>query len=87
MKGIMQKTGFERIFLWLLFVVAAFIAQAQNKFTLNGVVRDKTSGELLIGAVIQLKEIPVIGVTTNAYGFYSITVKPGNYTVMVSYAG
>jgi hypothetical protein len=87
MKGIMQKTGFERIFLWLLFVVAAFTAQAQNKFTLNGVVRDKTSGELLIGAVIQLKEIPGIGVTTNAYGFYSITVKPGTYTVMVSYAG
>ncbi|PZX59462.1 TonB-dependent receptor [Hydrotalea sandarakina] len=83
----MQKTGFERIFLWLLFVVAAFTAQAQNKFTLNGVVRDKTSGELLIGAVIQLKEIPGIGVTTNAYGFYSITVKPGTYTVMVSYAG
>ncbi|RTL47564.1 MAG: TonB-dependent receptor [Sphingobacteriales bacterium] len=71
----------------LVFCFITVTVFAQSKFTLNGVVRDQSSGELLIGAVIQLKELPGIGVTSNAYGFYSITVKPGTYTIIVRYAG
>ncbi len=83
----MRKCGFLRAWLLLLSVCIATTILAQSKFTLNGVVRDQSSGELLIGAVIQLKELPGIGVTSNAYGFYSITVKQGTYTVIVRYSG
>ncbi len=83
----MRKCGFLRAWLLLLSVCTATAILAQSKFTLNGVVRDQSSGELLIGAVIQLKELPGIGVTSNAYGFYSITVKQGTYTVIVRYSG
>lgn len=83
----MLKSGFWRVWLLLLCFFLSISVSAQSKFTLNGALRDQSSGEFLIGAVIKLKELPGIGVTSNAYGFYSITVKPGTYTVIVSYAG
>jgi hypothetical protein len=43
-------------------------------------------GEDLIGATVQLKEIAK-GAATNAYGFYSVTVEPGVYTVIVRSVG
>ena len=62
-------------------------SQAQSQFTVNGTVRDKKSGEVLIGATIYLKEIPRSAIASNSYGFYSISAIPGNYTLIVSFAG
>lgn len=59
--------------------------QAQ-KVTLSGYVKDKSSGEALIGAYAQLKDLS-IGAVTNVYGFYSITVNPGSYILVFSYVG
>jgi hypothetical protein len=58
-----------------------------GKYTISGYVRDSASGEELIGATVLLKENRNLGTTSNAYGFYSITVDPGDYTVMVQYIG
>lgn len=59
---------------------------AKQKFTLSGVVKDAKSNETLIGVNIFIPEIKA-GTTTNEYGFYSITIPKGNYTVQISYLG
>jgi CarboxypepD_reg-like domain/TonB-dependent Receptor Plug Domain len=60
---------------------------AQEKFTVSGTIRDKASGEELIGATIIVKEIPNTGKSANEYGFYSITIPKGTYTFRATYIG
>src|SRR4030042_7011073 len=60
---------------------------AQQKFTISGSVRDSISGEDLIGATLTIKELPDKGAITNAYGFYSLTLPAGNYTMSLRYIG
>lgn len=55
-------------------------------FTISGYVSDEGSGESLIGASVIIPEAAQ-GVFTNAFGFYSIQVKKGNYQVRYSYVG
>lgn len=57
-----------------------------KKYTISGHVQDKSSGEDLIGATIYVKELK-IGTTSNIYGFYSISLIPGIYTIQYSYIG
>ncbi|MEP5611496.1 MAG: carboxypeptidase-like regulatory domain-containing protein [Cyclobacteriaceae bacterium] len=57
-----------------------------RKFTLNGLIRDTESNEHLIGANIQIKGTD-FGGTTNGYGYYSITLKEGEYNVIISHIG
>lgn len=54
--------------------------------TLSGYVKEEATGEALIGATVVLKEINK-GVAANQYGFYSITVDKGTYTLSVTYLG
>jgi hypothetical protein len=70
---------------WLL-LCGGFV-QAQNKFSISGTVRDSITGETLIGVNIVVQELPSTGVSTNEYGFYSLTLPQGNYTLMYSYIG
>ena len=74
--------GFLTIGLLLQFSVSG-----QSSFTVNGYVRDVSSGEDLIGATIAIKERSGTGTTTNVYGFYSLTLAPGDYTLTFSYLG
>ncbi|HEY4108000.1 TonB-dependent receptor [Puia sp.] len=60
---------------------------AQTRYTLNGTIRDKGSGEVLIGATISILEITRSGILSNAYGFYSISAPPGHYNLLISFAG
>lgn len=69
-----------------LFLLSFTQVQGQKKVSISGFVKDGTSGEDLIGANVYIKELEV-GVATNAYGFYSISIPPGNYTIVVSYLG
>ena len=59
---------------------------AQKKYTISGYVKDKADGENSVGASVYIKEL-LKGTTTNAYGFYSITIDEGEYTLVVSYIG
>jgi hypothetical protein len=76
----MNKLIFIAGFLFSLSVVA------QEKFTVNGYVRDSLSGETLIGATISI-DGKAKGVNSNQYGFYSITLEKGTHLVTVSYTG
>lgn len=55
-------------------------------WTIHGHIRDKFNGEEIIGATVQIPELEA-GVTTNQYGFYSISVPEGNYGISVSHSG
>jgi hypothetical protein len=57
-----------------------------QKFTLSGYVRDSLSAETLIGATISVREQST-GITSNNYGFYSITLPHGSYVVSISFTG
>lgn len=73
------------LFVVTLFAIA-FTARSQNKVTLNGYIKDKSNGEELIGVTVYFPELKA-GTTSNAYGFYSITIPAGTYDVQYSYLG
>jgi len=70
-----------------LFLFYCYSSFAQNKYTLSGTMRDGKNGEVMIGAGIAVKELPGTGATTNAYGFYSLTLDEGKYTFSFRYTG
>ena len=82
-----RHTCFLYPFLGLLFLLFNTPLQAQQKYTISGYVKDAASGELLIGTSVYMKENLKYGITTNQYGFYSLTIEQGNYHVMVSFIG
>jgi hypothetical protein len=55
--------------------------------TLHGFVTAERSGEALIGATVVLQGSKAYATTTNAYGFYSLSVSPGEYTFTCSHIG
>jgi hypothetical protein len=59
----------------------------QDKFVLNGNVKDQATGEAMIRAVIRIEELPSLGVLSNEYGFYAISLPRGRYTLVVSQLG
>lgn len=73
-------------FLTLLLLLCFLVSGAQNKFTLSGYVRDSLSGETLIGASVLISGQSK-GIVSNAYGFYSITLDEGTYTVASTFTG
>jgi len=58
----------------------------QQKFTISGTLRDRRSGELIIGALITVEEL-YVGAYSNAYGFFSLTLPSGIYKVKVQSMG
>ena len=68
----------------LIFVPVSIFAQVQT-FTVSGNVRDYDDGEDLIGVSIVVTQAENVGVLTNSYGFYSISLPEGKYTLKFSY--
>lgn len=72
---------------WLI-IATIFVALAANaqKYTLSGYLRDSLTNEFLIGATVQIENTS-IGASSNAYGYYSMTVNKGKVTLLVNYTG
>src|SRR5664280_1611518 len=72
-----------------LFIASTFqiFAEGENPkiFTFSGYVRDSTTGEALIGATVFALEKPGLGITTNAYGYFSLSLPAGTYNFVVQY--
>jgi TonB dependent receptor/CarboxypepD_reg-like domain/TonB-dependent Receptor Plug Domain len=66
--------------------VIAIVANAQEKYTLNGIVKSKRTGETIISASVRLLG-KTGGTTSNEYGFYSLTLVRGNYIMEFSAVG
>lgn len=73
-----------KIFICLFFCSVSIMAQ--EKVTLSGTISDTRNNETLIGVTVYIKSLQT-GATTNEYGFYSITVPKGTYTIQVNYMG
>lgn len=67
-----------------LFLTASVMAQ--ESYSIRGTLKDKKNGETLLGASVYLKGT-TYGVTTNEYGFFSLTAPKGTYTLVISYIG
>jgi len=74
----------KRLLFFIGCLLMATLALGQTRYTLSGSVKDAQSGEVLIGATIRVLQQPVIGTISNEYGFYSLTLPEGTYTVQVS---
>ncbi|MHA4737531.1 TonB-dependent receptor [Dyadobacter sp. MSC1_007] len=70
----------------LLLALISLPALAQNRHTVSGYVKDQSNGEGLIGVSVYVREAET-GVVTNPYGFYSLTLPDGNYTLVFTYIG
>jgi hypothetical protein len=73
---------------WGVFLLLsiAFWGHSQNRHTISGDVLDADTGETLIGVTLLISELNT-GAVTNAYGFYSLTVPEGDYSLVVQYLG
>ncbi len=77
----------RKIPLSLVFTLFVSLLLAQDKFTVSGSVKDGRTGEELIGASVRLKEKPSVGTVTNEYGFFSLTLDKGTYTLLIDFIG
>lgn len=88
----MNSKAFFYFTLLLLFTINSLFAQVKNndsskqKFTLSGTISDSKSNETIIGVNVFIPELKT-GTTTNEYGFYSITIPNGTYTIQLSSVG
>jgi len=76
----------KKLLLLATILLLCRIGLAQESFTIRGHVRNAENGEELISADIYAKKL-TIGTITNLYGFYSLTLPRGNYSLKYSYMG
>ena len=75
----------KRLILFLS-LLTYFTSYSQNSFTLSGYVTEEETGESLIGVSV-FDEKSLKGTTTNQYGFYSLTLESGTYSIQYSFIG
>lgn len=68
------------------FTVLCSSLLAQTRYTVSGTIRSKKTGESIIGAGINVVG-KNIGVLSNDYGFFSLTLPAGKYTLAISAVG
>lgn len=83
----MSPKQFFPLFICLFFSTILLAQKPVTTYTLSGYVKEKASGESLIGANIYNKDKPIQGTLSNAYGFYSLTLEAGQYSIVYSYLG
>ena len=87
----MNKQLFAFLWVFTLFFTSLYAQDNPSPHkigatTISGFIKEKGSLETLPGATIY---IPVLkrGTTTNSYGFYTLTIPAGDYTVEFSFVG
>ena len=81
-----SKTENRLVMILMLLLTSITSVFADDNITISGYVKSAETGEGLIGSTIYVEELKT-GTATNAYGFYSLTLPKGNYTVRYSYIG
>ena len=59
---------------------------SDEKYTISGYIKDAENGESIIGVAIYVPKLSK-GTITNIYGFYSLSLPAGEYTIRYSYIG
>lgn len=79
----------RNIYCWqvlLMLLLPKLLLAQQPNVTLSGYLKDGETGEDLIGATIYVKELET-GTISNVYGYFSLSLPKGEYTMMVKYLG
>jgi hypothetical protein len=76
----------KRALLFVLLLSYNALWAQNDQYSLSGYVRDAATGEELIGVNIVIPSMGT-GTTTNSYGYYSISLPPGEYNFSVQYIG
>ena len=71
---------------WLLALSAWSMQAQERRFTISGNIRDGANGEDMIGAAVMVAGTRN-GTVSNSYGFYSISLPAGKYSIVASYVG
>ncbi|MGE5395441.1 MAG: TonB-dependent receptor [Candidatus Saccharibacteria bacterium] len=61
-------------------------AYSQRHYTLSGSITDQDGGEVLSGALVSIQNTS-FSAQSNAYGFYSITLPEGSYSLLIRSIG
>lgn len=69
-----------------LFLFSAFFAEAQQRYTLSGIIRDESTRELLTGVNIWVRET-ASGTSSDFEGRFSLQLPAGEYTLVFSFIG
>jgi hypothetical protein len=69
-----------------IFVTMFHAAYSQRHYTLSGNITDQDGGEVLSGALVSIQNTS-FDTQSNAYGFYSITLPEGSYSVLIRSLG
>src|SRR3546814_1196771 len=63
-------------------------SSAQETFTISGTIQSATTGETLIGVSVQTNNAgQTAGAASNEYGFYSLSLPRGTYSLEISALG
>ena len=76
-----------KLYVSLCFLISFHWLSAQSTYTISGYTKDVQTGETLFQTNIYNKAEITEGTTSNTYGFYSLTLPEGNYTLVFSYLG
>jgi CarboxypepD_reg-like domain/TonB dependent receptor/TonB-dependent Receptor Plug Domain len=71
-------------FILLALLLTTFSAFGQQQFTLSGSIKDAATGEYLIGVRLRVLEQQGVGAVSNEYGFFSLSLPSGTYTIELS---
>lgn len=74
-------------YLSIVLLFAFLKGQAQSTYTISGTIKDKASGEAIIGAGIRVIGFEERSTLSNSYGYYSLNLSPGKYILTVNYFG
>ncbi len=70
-----------------LLILASILSYAALGREISGIVTDSSTGEVLIGATVYLKQQPKSGTTTGLDGSFRLTTEAGEPTLVCSYLG
>lgn len=79
-------TKIKQKLILIILLVLSFQLTAQERYTISGYVKDKATGEQLLGVNIY-EEISGRGAVTNEYGFYSLSLPKGNRKLQITTVG
>lgn len=88
LKQLCEKLGLKYLMIEGQIVLTAdkSAKKKEQTISLSGFLSDKSSGEILIGAAVAVSGT-TMGTYTNEFGYYSLSLQPGTYTVKYGHIG
>lgn len=77
----------KKIFLFLIIVFCFSSISAQNLGTINGVVKDKNTQEVLPGVIVVIRGVDTLNTSTNENGVFTLIAPVGKYNLETMYIG